>query len=88
LIAGGLPGDVPWEATTATDRLREWERDDGHATVRLRRRETGDWAVRLDRLVQAPEGSAYRFETVADADEAATLAARWRDEFDRPAADG
>ena len=60
----------------------EWERDDGHATVRLRERTDGRVAVRLDRLEQAPEGPAYRRETAPDREAAEALAGEWREEFD------
>lgn len=55
-----------------------WTRADGHATVRLRRTATGEWAVTLDRLRQAPGGEAYRHETVEGRAAAERLAEEWR----------
>jgi hypothetical protein len=62
--------------------LVEWERADGWATLRRRRRADGTWVVRLDRLTQAPEGSLYReerTETRADADR---VVAAWQATYD------
>jgi len=69
---------VTWERTRETDERTEWERDDGYARVAIRETATGEWAVMLDRLEQAPEGEAYRHETVTDREEAAKMAEAWR----------
>ena len=71
-----------WQTVETDAAGEEWERADGHATVRLRERTDGRFAVRLDRLTQAPEGSAYRRETVETRETAEALAAEWREEFD------
>jgi hypothetical protein len=57
-----------------------WEREDRFARVVVRRTATDAWAVTLDRLQQAPEGQAYRRETVADRETALDRAATWREE--------
>jgi hypothetical protein len=59
----------------------EWTREDGCATIRLRKRR-GGWIVRLDRLTQAPEGSLYRDERVETEDEAERVAREWRETYD------
>jgi hypothetical protein len=51
--------------------LVEWARRDGYATVRMRRRPDGRWAVRLDLLRQAADGPEYE-QTVVDDRSAAT----------------
>lgn len=71
-----------WERVETDAAGEEWEREDGHATVRVRERTDGRVAVRLDRLTQAPEGSAYRRGTAPDREAAEALAAEWRAEFD------
>ncbi|ESP88525.1 DUF7543 family protein [Candidatus Halobonum tyrrellensis] len=71
-----------WERAETDAAGDEWEREDGHATIRLRERTDGGFVVRLDRLTQAPEGSAYRRETAPDREAAEALAAEWRDAFD------
>lgn len=71
-----------WQAVDSDAAGEEWEREDGYATIRLRERTDGRVVVRLDRLAQAPEGSAYRRETVPRED-AEALAAEWREAFDR-----
>lgn len=65
--------------TERTDRLTEWHRADGGATVRLRERADGGFVVRLDVLEQAPEGSVYERETTTDRATATGLAAQFRD---------
>jgi hypothetical protein len=69
---------VTWDRTRETDERVEWERADGYARVAVRETATGAWAVALDRLEQAPEGEAYRHETVADRAEAVETAEQWR----------
>lgn len=51
---------------------REWEREDGHAVVRLRQTARGDWAVTYDRLEQAGDGSAYERVEVGSEEAALT----------------
>lgn len=71
-----------WQAVETDAAGDEWERDDGHATIRLRELTDGRVAVRLDRLTQAPEGSGYRHETAPDREAAEALAAEWREAYD------
>jgi hypothetical protein len=71
---------MEWHETRTGDRVTEWEREDGHATVRLRRRPDGRYVVRYDRLFQAAEGPEYRQEVVPDRESAVELAARWRED--------
>lgn len=73
---------MDWERTREEADHLAWERSDGYARVTVRETATGAWAVVVDRLEQAADGPAYRRETTADRDEAVTLAARWREEFD------
>lgn len=71
--------------TDADATRREWERADGYAVVVVRETATGDWAVTLDRLEQAPEGPAYRRESRGDREAALDLAATWREANADPA---
>lgn len=63
----------------------EWERDDGCATIRLRKRADGSWVVRLDRLTQAAEGSLYLEERLSSRAAAEDLVADWRETYDSSA---
>jgi hypothetical protein len=67
------------------DGLREWERDDGLATVRVRERVDGDWVVRLDVLHQASTDRTYRRERTDSRSAALALAEEWRDAFETTA---
>lgn len=71
-----------WTRRETPDVLAEWERGDGHATVRVRERPDGRYVVRFDRLVQAAEGETYRYEVVDDHERALERAASWRERFD------
>lgn len=73
-----------WSRTEDDDGGRRWERSDGYAIITARATATGEWAVSLDRLEQAPEGPAYEHETVASREEALALAERWRDAHETP----
>jgi hypothetical protein len=75
-----------WQVVRSTGRLTEWEREDGHATLRLRPGTDGSWVVRADRLVQAPEGDGYRRETVPSREAAEAVVERWQRTFDVDAA--
>ncbi|WP_224337121.1 DUF7543 family protein [Haloprofundus halobius] len=75
-----------WTNAETTDRLTEWERDDGWATIRVRETGAGRWSVRLDRLEQAPDGRTYRRDSVATREEALELVDEWRAAFDAPEA--
>lgn len=61
---------------------RKWEREDDFAIVTVRETTSGEWAVVLDQLEQAPDGQRYEHEIVESEDEALDLAAEWRDRFD------
>jgi len=67
-----------YEQVTDTDELTEWERADGHATIRLRERADGEFAVRYDQLHQADGGRAYAYETVESRAAAEELVADWQ----------
>jgi hypothetical protein len=69
---------MDYERTTDTDELTEWERADGHATIRLRERADGGFAVRYDQLHQADGGRAYAYETVESRVAAEALVADWQ----------
>ncbi|QCJ47899.1 MULTISPECIES: DUF7543 family protein [Haloprofundus] len=73
-----------WTRAETTERLTEWKRADGWATIRLRETGAGRWVVRLDRLEQAPEGRTYRRESVETRDAALELVEEWRETFDAP----
>ncbi|MFC6725733.1 hypothetical protein ACFQE1_15435 [Halobium palmae] len=72
---------MAWDETDVVG-ATEWTRSDGYATIRLRERHDGSWAVRLDRLFQAPEGQLYRRETAPAEDAARAVVERWRTEYD------
>jgi hypothetical protein len=69
---------MEWTRTRDEEGLDEWTREDGHATIRRRRRPDGEWVVRLDRLHQASEGREYRRERVADGTAAMELVREWQ----------
>ncbi len=71
-----------WTETAQDDVTTEWERSDGYATIRLRRRHDGTWSVRLDRLFQAPEGQLYQRETAMTEEAAQAVVEAWRIQFD------
>lgn len=73
---------MSWQEIRADDRITEWERSDGNATIRLRRRPDDTWAVRLDRLYQAEDGRGYRRERVDDESAARELVTAWCEEHD------
>jgi hypothetical protein len=71
-----------WRSVRDNEGLCEWERSDGTATVRLRRRVDGSWAVRLDVLYQAADGPDYRFEVVEDRAAGRRLVEEWQSAHD------
>ncbi|WP_435197168.1 DUF7543 family protein [Natronomonas sp. EA1] len=73
---------MPWTATVEEATRLEWERSDRYATIVARETTSGEWAVHVDRLIQAPEGDAYDHERVDDRDAALSLAATWREQYD------
>lgn len=72
-----------WREVRADGRIAEWERDDGHVTVRVRRRPDGTWVVRLDQLYQDSEERRYRREKADSEAAARELAEEWMAEFGR-----
>ncbi|MFW5973863.1 MAG: DUF7543 family protein [Natrialbaceae archaeon] len=74
---------MDWEQTT-DDGLEEWTRGDGNATIRLRRRTDGRFAVRLDRLYQADTDRGYAYEVVESRAAAETLIEEWRTDATAP----
>ena len=64
--------------TTETESMAEWTRDDGTATIRLRSRPDGQFAVRYDRLHQADDGRGYAYETFETRAAAEELVERWQ----------
>lgn len=71
-----------WTKSTRGDGTTEWDRTDGNANIRIRRRYDGTFTVRLDRLFQAPEGQFYRRETAQTEEAAKAISETWRAEFD------
>lgn len=71
---------MDWEQTTEEDGLQEWTRADRNATIRLRQRTDGQFAVRLDQLYQADEGRGYEYEIIESRDAAEQLVADWKSE--------
>jgi hypothetical protein len=69
-----------WDQTRDDGTVTEWTRRDGLATVRVRERSDGAFAVRYDRLEQASDGRAYRHERRPDREAALALAAAWRED--------
>jgi hypothetical protein len=69
---------MAFERTTDTDKLTEWERADGHATIRIRERADGRFAVRYDQLHQADGGRGYTYETVDTRAAAEELVEAWQ----------
>ena len=80
LAAAPAPWGMSWSLEREDDAITEWERSDGYATVRLRRRADGGFVVRLDVMEQAVDESAYERERFADREAALDRAAEWRDE--------
>ncbi|MFD1642246.1 DUF7543 family protein [Halohasta litorea] len=71
---------MEWDQTTVEDGIEEWSRADGNATIRLRRRTDGRFAVRLDRLYQADEDRGYAYEVVETREAAEALVDDWQRE--------
>jgi hypothetical protein len=71
---------MSWSLGREDEAITEWERSDGYATVRLRRRTDGGFVVRLDVMEQAVDESAYERERFDDREAALDRAAEWRDE--------
>ena len=69
---------MDWEQTTVEDRVQEWTRADRNATIRLRQRTDGQFAVRLDQLYQADEGRGYAYEVLESREAAEKLVAEWQ----------
>lgn len=73
---------MTWTESAVDDGTTEWERSDGHANIRLRRRHDGTFTVRFDRLFQAPEGQFYQRETAQTEQAARAIIEAWQTEFD------
>lgn len=73
---------MTWTESAPDDATTEWERSDGYANIRLRRRHDGSFTVRFDRLFQAPEGQFYRRETAPTEAAARAIIEAWQTEFD------
>jgi hypothetical protein len=71
---------MDYERTTDDESVTEWTRSDGHATIRLRERADGRFAVRYDQLHQANDGRGYAYKSVANRAAAEELATEWREE--------
>ncbi len=69
---------MDWEQTTDSDKLTEWTRADGNATIRRRERAGGDFVVRYDQLYQAAGGREYAYESVKTRAAADELVAEWQ----------
>lgn len=69
---------MEFERKTDNEELTEWTRNDGNATIRLRERADGQFAVRYDQLHQADGGRAYAYETVETRAAAEELVADWQ----------
>ncbi|WP_336359819.1 DUF7543 family protein [Haladaptatus sp. ZSTT2] len=73
---------MSWAEGTPIGDKREWRRDDDYATISLRQTRGGNWAVSFDRLIQAPEGEAYKHELVETEREALELVGEWQAMYD------
>ncbi|WP_138005380.1 DUF7543 family protein [Halalkalirubrum salinum] len=69
---------MEWTVRTETDRLTEWQREDGYVTIRKRERPDGRFVVRLDKLEQAEGGRAYDHAIVDTDEAAAAIVSEWR----------
>jgi hypothetical protein len=70
-----------WHVFADGEDRTEWERSDRFVRVVVRRTETGEWAVTLDALEQAPEGPAYERETRSTRAAATDRARAWRERY-------
>ena len=73
---------MSWERTHDEGDRAEWERADRYARLVAREMASGQWAVSLDRLEQAPEGEMYRHETAPSRRAALDLAEAWLARYD------
>lgn len=73
---------MSWTESTSDDVTTEWDRSDGNANIRMRRRHDGSFTVRFDRLFQAPEGQFYQRETAQTEEAARAIIQAWQAEFD------
>jgi hypothetical protein len=67
-----------WSRSRDDVGLVEWTRRDGYASVRMRRRPDDRWVVRLDLLMQAPDGPAYEQQVLDDRAAATAVAEAMR----------
>ena len=74
---------MSWEqTTTTTDAITEWTRSDGYVTIRKRMRTDGQFAVRVEKLEQAPGGREYEQTIAATEQEADSLCEKWQRQYD------
>jgi len=78
---------MEWTRSRDDEAVTEWDREDDHATVRLRERPDGSYAVRLDVLEQAADGDRYDHGIAASREAAVELVADWTDGGVRAAGD-
>lgn len=79
----GVPDEM-WDRTRDDAELTEWTRQDGYGSVRMRQRPDGRWVVRLDLLMQAPDGPAYEHQVLDDRSAAVAAAAAMRTQATPP----
>jgi hypothetical protein len=72
---------MDWHVAGETEGRVEWERRDRNVRVVVREAASGEWAVTLDALAQAPEGAAYERETLPTREAAETRAEEWRERY-------
>ncbi|MFC7204143.1 hypothetical protein ACFQJC_11510 [Haloferax namakaokahaiae] len=72
---------MSWTEVRRDERIVEWERSDGHATIRVRRGPKG-WHVRFDRLHQSPDGRGYDTVQCSDEESADETVAEWKAKYD------
>lgn len=74
---------MDWQVVEDGEERIEWERRDRFVRIVCRETTSGEWAVTLDALEQAPEGQDYARETHPTREAAEELAAEWRSAYDR-----
>ncbi len=72
---------MEWSVHTETDRLTEWQREDGYVTIRKRERPDGRVSVRVDKLEQADGGRAYDHAVVDTDAAAAEIVSEWQQTY-------
>ncbi|MFC7228227.1 hypothetical protein N0B31_12500 [Salinirubellus salinus] len=72
---------MEWHVVDDGEERIEWERRDRFVRVVCRATTSGEWAVTLDALEQAPEGQDYARETHPTREAAEERAAAWREAY-------